>query len=248
MWGDNGKECSFFSLLPSLYTIRKYYEGVTDEAVIKAGFEELMGESYDKFLELDLPNYVGECLDGESNVCKYSLYSDPFNGFLDSTIPDGANAKFKEYAKRIRKYANEGEYAYIFDSVAKLCDVLSYKAELGVLTRKAYQEKDTETLKNLVLKYKVVECNLEIFYKAFKNAWLTDNKPCGFDVHDLRIGGLKQRLKSCRERLEEYIAGKVKSIPELEEKLLNYCGENEDFWNKALMFNFWSATVTANVL
>ena len=26
MWGDNGKECSFYSLLPSLFAIRQFYE------------------------------------------------------------------------------------------------------------------------------------------------------------------------------------------------------------------------------
>jgi hypothetical protein len=148
----------------------------------------------------------------------------------------------------LRKHAQSGEYAYIFDCVAKLCDVLSYKAELGVLTRKAYQAKDDEGLKNLLRSYKMAECNLEIFYKAFKKTWFTDNKPCGFDVQDLRFGGLKQRLKACRERLEEYLAGEVESIPELEEKLLNYCGENDECLKKAIMFNQWSATVTANVL
>ena len=248
MWGDDGKECSFFSLLPSLYAIRKYYEGVTDEKVIKTGFEELTGENYDKFFDLDLLNLIGEQIGEGGNLCKYALYSDPFNGFLDSAIPDGANAQYEEIARKLRKNSKSGKYAYIFDCIAKLCDVLSRKAELGVLTRKAYQEKDRDALKKLVLTYKVTECNLEIFYKAFKKAWFTDNKPCGFDVHDVRLGALKQRVKSCRERLEGYLSGEIENIPELEEELLNYCGEYEDAWKKTIMFNCWLRTVTANVL
>ena len=39
-WGDNGKECSFFSLLPALYAARQYAEGNFDMASIEKGFQK----------------------------------------------------------------------------------------------------------------------------------------------------------------------------------------------------------------
>ena len=246
MWGDNGKECSFFSLLPSLYAVRKYYEGVTDEKVIKEGFEKLTGENYDKFFDLDLPNLVAEDYGGRNCLGKYGLYNDPFNGYLDSTVAEGVGKKYKKVACRLRKHEKTGDYAHIFDCIAKLCDVLTYKVELGSLTRKYYQANDKEALKELLHSYKMSERKLEAFYKSFKNCWFIDNKPCGFDVQDIRLGGLKQRLKSCRERLEDYLAGKIDSIPELEEKLLDYCGVGD--MGKAINVPRWGETVTPNKL
>ena len=43
MWGDNGAECSKFSLLPSLYYASQIAHGVTDLETIKNGFKEKFG-------------------------------------------------------------------------------------------------------------------------------------------------------------------------------------------------------------
>lgn len=48
MWGDNGKETSFYSVLPSLYAVRRYYDGARDIDKIKREFKELTGEDYNK--------------------------------------------------------------------------------------------------------------------------------------------------------------------------------------------------------
>lgn len=84
-------------------------------------------------------------------------------------------------------------------------------------------------LAKLVNRYKKCEELLEKFYLTFKCLWFKENKPQGFDAQDLRFGGLVRRLRSCRERLEEYLSGEVNSIPELEEKLLDFYGNGENF-------------------
>ena len=61
---------------------------------------------------------------------------------------------------------------------------------------------------------------LEAFYRAYKKQWFTENKPHGFDVQEIRIGGLMVRVRSCAERLQEFYDGKIEGIEELEEKLL----------------------------
>ena len=55
----------------------------------------------------------------------------------------------------------------------------------------------------------------EEFYKAFRNQWYILNKPHGFDIQDIRIGGLITRMKSCLNRLCDYRDGKIDNIPEL---------------------------------
>ena len=50
---------------------------------------------------------------------------------------------------------------------------------------------------------------------------MTENKGHGFDVSDVRIGGVVMRLNHCAERLEAYCAGTVDRIAELEDELLD---------------------------
>ena len=60
---------------------------------------------------------------------------------------------------------------------------------------------------------------------------MKENKPFGFEVHEIRIGGVLLRLKSCRQRIIDFCNGKIHSIDELEETLLPQ-GNNSLNWNK----------------
>ena len=64
--------------------------------------------------------------------------------------------------------------------------------------------------------------------RAHRKAWHTYHKPFGFEVHDLRYGGLAARLLTARERILDYLEGRVESLPELlEERLRIECvGQN----------------------
>lgn len=246
MWGDDGGECSFYAVLPSLYAVKRIYDGEEDTDKIKAEFNAITGENYDAMFELDCPNYVAgneTCL---GNVCKHKLYSDPFNGFLDSVNADGVSAEYAAYAKKLAEYAKESKYAYLFESAAALCETLELKYDLGARTRKAYQAGDKAALKTLVNDYATVEERVETFYLKFREQWYRENKTCGFDVQDQRFGGLLWRLKSCRERLAAYLAGEVDRIAELEEKLLDIYGGGETLNKKQPTFNGWAANVSAN--
>ena len=247
-WGDNGKECSFYSVLPSLYTVRRLYNGETDMTKIKAEFFALTGENYDALFALDLPNCLGNN-SGTENPCKHMLFSDPFNGFIDSTVKEGVAEEYEKHAKTLWKYAQGSKYAYLFESASALCELMSVKYSLGADTRIFYQNKDIENLILLIEKYKRCEELLEKFYLAFRKLWYKENKPHGFDAQDLRLGGLARRLRSCRERLEGYVLGKEKTIPELEEKLLDFYGGGEKFdKEKTPTYNTWATNVSVNII
>ena len=47
IWGDNGGECSRFSVLPALLYAIETYRGNTDLEDIKAKFREITGEDFD---------------------------------------------------------------------------------------------------------------------------------------------------------------------------------------------------------
>ena len=117
------------------------------------------------------------------------------------------------------------------------------KFDLGVKTRKAYKANDRSALKKLAeADYAELLNRLDIFYDAFEEFWTTEKKPFGFEVQDIRLGGVKQRVAHCKRRLENYLTGKEESIPELEEEILQPLGMSGD----GIGYNYYGVLPTAN--
>ena len=247
IWGDDGRECSPYAVLPSLYAIRCYYTGTTDMGSIKSSFKELTGEDFDAFMMLDAADVSDQKISGkQANPSKFMLYSDILSGFLDSCITPGSGNLYADYAAKLKDYSGKSSFAYLFETQAALCEVLSLKVDLGIRCRKAYKENDRTELSKAVSDIGTVIAGTEKLYKALRSQWFKENKPQGFDVQDQRFGGLLLRLKSCQERLTEYLEGRAESIPELEEKLLDFYGNGEDFEKKLPLLNNWKENVTVN--
>ncbi len=245
MWGDDGAECSHFSQLPSLFYLAEYAKGNTDEESIKKKFKRLSGIDFDEFMQIDCPNDVIEYKGRPRNPSKYMLYSDYFNGYWDCTVMEGAGKKYKAFSEQLHATAKKSRrYGYVFDAAAKLCDVLEIKYELGLRTRKAYESGDKEELKRLAEnEYVQVEKRIKAFAKAFEKQWMTDNKPHGFDVQHMRLGGLICRTAACRQRILDYVSGKLDRIDELDEALLPFREKNNSY-----TFNNAPLTATVNLI
>lgn len=248
MWKDNGGECSFFSLLPSLLFAIEKAKGNNDINSIKDKFYKLFGIPFDEFMYVDLPDKIGEMTIGYENPSKYMLYNDCFLGILDSTATEGSVEIYKEYTEKLKSLSKyNSQFSYVFATLEKLCDILSIKYSLGIETRRVYQLKNKNELKKLIKKYTQLIGKINLFYELFKNQWYTENKTFGFEVQDIRIGGLIKRLENCKSRLTELEKGKINSIAELEEKQLDY-DENESFTKKPVVLNRWEQNVTTSVV
>lgn len=248
VWGDDGAECSKFSLLPSLFYASELMKNNFNEDDIKAKFEAKFGVAFDDFMLLDLPYSPNGLDEGLYNSDKYLLYNDVFMGILDSTLIGNENEGFSKCAEALHKFEYNKQWGYIFRSQACLCDVLSIKADLGVRTRKAYNAKDKTELKKLTEDYDLLCDRIDIFYEAFRNLWYTENKGQGFEVQDIRLGGLKQRIRHCKYMLEEYISGSCEKIDELEETLLDYKGGGTEFEHKPIAEQLWARSSSTNLL
>ncbi len=225
MWGDGGHECSFYTLLHVLYAIRQYGDGNFDDDKIKEGFKSLTGYNFDDFMLLDLPNLFDydEIMDEPHNPCRVLLYSDIFMGLYDKNLANNGSINYGEYAQKIADAKSRaGEHAYVFDYIEKLCSALELKANMGLELRSAYKSGDKEKLKTLNAKILELAQRVKDFHKSLSFVWHKENKPFGFEVHDARLGGLVMRLHTCYQRLEDYLSGKVCSIPELEQEVLEF--------------------------
>ncbi len=243
LWGDNGAECSKFAALPSLYYASQLAKANNDIESIKRGFKTKFGISFDDFLLLDLP-YTPSGSEKIVNSDKYLFYNDCFMGLFDSVVKPDDGESFGKTAKALENVA-KNEYSYLFESAAALCRVLEVKADLGIKTRRAYEARSAAELETLITEYDKVISLTEAFYELFEKQWMTENKPHGFDVQDIRIGGLLQRIKHCRKQLLRFINGEIDRLEELEENRLDVlCRETNDH----LDYNLWKDNVTSNVL
>lgn len=246
MWGDDAAECSKFSSLPSLYVSAEYAKGHTDMEQIKAGFQQKFGIAFDDFMLLDLPNTPNELYGQRRDPEKYMLYSDCFMGKFDYTVRPGDGDTYAACAEKMKPLEKDPNYGYLFTNLRALCDCLAVKFDLGIRTREAYAAGDREKMKDVIRDYDRLIERLDVFFAAFSRQWMLENKPHGFDVQDIRLGGLMCRVKHCRARLQEYAEGTLAEIPELDEPMLDYYGGGEAKETGPVFCNCWYRTVTAN--
>lgn len=243
LWGDNGAECSAFATLPALVYIACLAYGIENEREIKKRFREITNCEFDNFMLLD---ELDRCEDVPCNYvinpCKYQLYNDCFFGIYDSGVDEGDGKLYAELSKKLSETIKSNcQFMYIFDTVSKLCNVLEIKSEIGIRTRYVYKNGSTEDFDALINDYKIMIDRTQEFYDAFRKQWFTENKANGFEVHDIRIGGLIMRMKNCYDRLIDFQNGTINSIPELEEQPISLIQKKELVWK-------WSGIVSANIL
>lgn len=247
MWGDNGAECSKFAVLPALFTVSQMAQDIDDVETIHANFEREFGIPFEDFRALDLIGTQNDSAEAIYNPEKYLLYCDPFMGQFDNRVKSGDAAGYADCAARLSRYESHAEYGYLFRSLRTLCDFLRVKADLGIRTRAAYLSGDKTAAKALCSDYDTAVERLADFYAAYEQQWMHENKPQGFDVVDLRIGGQRQRLLHCRDRLLAYAEGRLDRIEELEEPVLDCCCE-EKADGQATRAIFWHEIASANVI
>jgi hypothetical protein len=85
--------------------------------------------------------------------------------------------------------------------------------------------------------------NLELFYESFKTQWYLENKTYGFEVQSYRLGGLSKRIEEVKSYLISYLNHDIKSIPELDERVVNL-SEDDDPYNGTSYNNQFSKNIT----
>ena len=154
---------------------------------------------------------------------------------------------FAETAVKLREaVARNPQWAYLFEMEAALCEVLELKAPLGVNLTAAYKEGDKATMADIadrIIPETLVR--LEKLIYAYRNYWLTESKPIGLEIIEIRFGGLERRIKTAADRIHDYLEGRVDSLPELEEERLFYDGWNEEGRNLHTSVDMWHPIVSA---
>lgn len=247
-WGDNGSECSIFATMsPLWYSAASVYSCPAD---LSRMVKEFTGYTSDEWRGCDRLNLVPPEEIKMCNAAEYNLYNDLLVGLVDYHIRDDAGQSYARLLPEFEELANRNSgFSYIFKSYAALCKVLIKKATYSKRLYQAYQNQDRVVIEALCAELPEIKADLEKFYQAYRQQWMTENKGFGFEVMDIRLGGLIARTDTVALLLRDYLDGKVERIYELEEDRLPFDGKR--FWSDgeyALVLNKWYDAYTVNDL
>ena len=246
-WMDNGAETPVDALLPGVALFAHLgFHKEYDESILKEEFKNCTGGELDDFMELDRFDslFLNEKGNQEAqNPSKYLLYQDPMLGIFDYHVK-ASGTDIKAYYQEIYSCMSENctksaKYGLVFSFYEKLAAVLAGKADLGVRIKDAYDREEKEILKEISHnEIPDIICNLEEMKRIREEIWMTDAKPFGYELLDVKLGGVITRLKSTGHRIDDYLNGKVSRLEELEETRLPYfTGEmdkRENRWDRII--------------
>ena len=251
-WGDNGGEASQFSSMASLlYYAERCYGVRTDSEWMNRRAWQCFGTSFDTLLAFDLPDRLPETdasvAGRPKNPSKYLLYNDLLERLMDCHLNrETAPGLYMEHASRLEELAGDPAFGYAFDTLSKLCRVVSLKCDMGWRLYQAYGAGDRTALAGIANReIPVLLTAAEEFLAAFRRQWYLENKTFGFVAHEIRLGGLMERIRSVGSRLNAYLNGEIDEIEELSLAPLPMSADSDGAY---ICYHNWHNIVAAGIL
>ncbi len=228
-WMDNGSETPLDAIYPGLVLFAHlgFHETVNREDFAEE-FQNCVGGRLEDFYQLEafdsLFTGMGNNM-GSDNPSKYYLYEDAMLGMFDYHLKDvDVDTYYRDLALRMSSCAQTSPaYADLFHFYEELAQVLSKKASLGIRIKDAYDSKDLSTLREIC--DQVIPNIIDHMWKLKlirEQLWLRNAKSFGYELLDIKLGGVLTRLASHKRRIESYLDGSVSRLEELEEKRMPY--------------------------
>ncbi len=253
IWGDDGTEANYFSALLGLQLIAEFTYGYFDSGELRERFKTCTRGEYDLFWLMsrfdDTPGTdYKHGVDPVYNPSKYCLWQDLLMGLFDKNISKVPLQQHYEELYGIYKNIDiNDDWMLLHKYCRNLAMTLSLKTNAGVLIKEAYDNNDMDKIFNIAHKLlDTLHKSVLELHKTHRELWFQTYKAFGWEVLDIRYGGLLQRILSVQQRLKEYIKGDVERIEELEVERLLYDG-GYHFNNQPLINeDKYASCVTAN--
>ena len=247
-WGDNGAECNLQAALYGLQLYAEFcYTGKYDEKELDERFAACTGANPHSFRDLTLFNSVPGMNKAHTrpvNAAKFLLYQDPLIPLFEK---DTENAKPSEHyrtvAEKYRTYKDENpQFALMFGHYERLAQALALKCEFHEKAGPCIRAGDRKSAAILADSIPAIIRAVEELKEGWRDMWYTVNRPFGFEIIDLRMGGIIARLQTARHRLNDYAAGRIDDIIELSSEKLPYTIFDDGALNGSYA---WSEIVSA---
>jgi len=229
VWGDDGAEVplreAFLGM--QLWAEYQYYDTVSNDHLERM-FKICTGYDMEAFLCFDCDNFDRKrCNTDVVTVSKNLLYQDILCGLFDKNFSciDIRNHYAKVYEK-VKNINEQKGMEHIYEWYRKLLEVLICKSDIGIRIQKAYRQGDKNELCALAHTLKELKDDVRKLKQLYITMWDRENKAFGFDMIDMRFGGLVSRIETAILRIKNYTDGKTEVIEELEEEKLMYNSES----------------------
>lgn len=253
-WGDDGAEAPLDCLIAGMafYGLNRFYDAKPEDT---QNLCKLLADCDFKLFtdieKLDLiPNMPSENLDAvmpHKNLLYGDIASDRYlynMGCKPEQLIEHYSNLEKLYKNYLETSCNDYYIELCMKTYHSLANVLKIKCETGILLHTSWENKDIQGLKNAQKQLLILSDAVRILHENVINMWSASCKGQGLEVLNLRLGGLQGRYKAVYQRLELYICGKIKTITELDEKIIS--SENNN--SEGLRRDMYGDIVTANTL
>ena len=232
MW--KGSATNYFQGVLGLayFAEHKYHNDICEEKIEK-DFELLFNVPASAFRSLtDLeypdcyprPDYmVRDQVHGAASFVL--LYEDLMMGLFDK---DYEGKRFGDYYKKLadtyKDYSEKySDWNFIFDFHTAIAEALSIKSDMGRDILNAYKTNNLEFLKICAEEKlpRVIELVENVRASHYKQ-WHKYYQAFGWQLFDIRYGGIIERCKSTIARLNSYLNKEINSLEELEVERLPY--------------------------
>ncbi len=227
----NGSESSLVMSLAGLCFYAEFdYTGEWNERSIREGFRRTCFAEYDDMLLTEAVEFPYEVKTYGSaaygSASRALLYNDPLNGLADWHVRDlDTAAYYSQLTEKLKEaQARSGMFAPAYAIITALSKLLIRKADFGVRLKKAYDAGDKDALSSLHSECDIIIDEIKELRSLHRSSWMVYNKPFGWEVHDIRYGGLIQRFDTAKARIDDYLAGRISAIEELEAERLPLIG------------------------
>lgn len=246
-WGDDGAETNLTGILYGLQVYAEYgYTGGYDASKVAERFAVCAGASAQAFLDLSrlnaLPGIAPPAGD-VSNPLKNLLYEDPLLPIFEEDFRGVPAAEhFGQLIPLYERHARENPgYARLFAFHAHVARALYQKCRWRDHAAACVRARDGAQIARMPELAAEAIRALEALRLAWFELWHFTNKPFGFEVIDVRLGGLIARFGTAARRFEALRDGTIADIPELSETKLPYLRRPDGAYG---MLNHWMPVVT----
>ncbi len=246
-WGDDGAEANLQTVLYGLQLFAEFrYTGTYCEDSVRERFSACCGADAQSFLDISLFHEIpGVKWMEHSTVtpAKTLLYEDPLMPLFEEDFRGTPCAEhFSMLAGRFADYAAaQPQFHLLFEFYAKYANAVYQKCIWREQASACVRACDRDAAAKLPALADSCMDAVRDLKTVWAKLWYSTNKPFGFEVIDLRLGGLIGRFETAKIRLEQFARGELDTIPELSEAKLPYLREADGTFR---CMNSWGSIAT----
>jgi hypothetical protein len=133
---------------------------------------------------------------------------------------------YTELREKFAKVSVPSQFKSLFENYAQVLKVLEKKCDIGNRLTDAYEKRDLCALGTLRCELVELADDIQKMYDLRSTLWHEHNKPFGFEEVGNRMFATVGMVRHAAKRVEAFLNGEEKSLPELEAERLPYDPKN----------------------